>query len=132
MIEFYDDEHERSFQTICKKMKCLECYQLSMAYLLALDIVLREHIEDVFDFEENCIRPDALHKGWQTGTSRRTIRLAFNLWNGYAYEGETYIDKDGYENDLPSTNYTPAEIFCCNCNYAPYYWQAIQIRFERV
>lgn len=95
-------------------------YRSAVAYLIALDCVLYEHMQDVFDFDEGVILPDCLHKGWQTGTSMKTTRLAFNLWNGYSYEPKE---------ETPSSYYTPNEIFCCG-QYAPYYWQAIKLRFE--
>lgn len=114
---FIDDKHEILFNTIGGRMRKQDCYHLAMAYLLALDSELRKHYTEVFDFDADGIKINALNKGWQTGTSAKTTRLALNLWNGYCYE----------ENGLPSKNYTPAEIF--NSKYAPYYWQAVKIRF---
>ena len=128
-IRFEDDEHEHKFDEICRKMKHLDCYHLSLAYLLSLDKVLREHTDEVFDFQEDGIKREGLHKGFQTGTSMKTTRLAFNLWNGCCSDGQNYTDKYGYEMELPSCYYTPEQIFSCT-DYAPYYWQAIQIRFE--
>jgi hypothetical protein len=51
----------------------------------------------------------------------------FNLWNGCHSDGETYTDRHGEEVELPSYRYTVDEIF--NCSYAPYYWQAIRLRY---
>ena len=99
---FHDEHHETAYNDICSRMKYLDCYHRSLAYL---------------------------HKAFQTGTSMKTTRLAFNLWNGCYDDGETYTNKDGYETELPSSYYTPDQIFN-NAEYAPYYWQAIQIRFE--
>lgn len=126
---FYDEQHETTYNEVCSRMKYLDCYHRSLAYLLALDSVLREHIEAVYDFQEDVIKIEGLSKGFQTGTSKKTTRLAFNLWNGCYDEGEEYTDKDGYKVPLPSSYYTPDQIFCCT-EYAPYYWQAIQVRFE--
>lgn len=128
-MKFRDDKHKQLYNEICSRMNHLDCYHRSLAYLISLDMVLREHIEDVYDFQENHIKLEGLSKGFHTGTSMKTIRLAFNLWNGFSSDGETYIDKNGYESDLPSGYYTPEQIFCCR-DYAPYYWQAIKIRFE--
>ena len=125
---FSDKSHETAYNEICSRMNYLDYYHRSLAYLLALDKVLREHIEAVYDFQEDGIKRDGLHKGFQTGTSKKTTRLAFNLWNGCCDDGEIYTDKDGYKIDLPSRYYAPDEIF--SCSYAPYYWQTIQIRFE--
>ena len=120
-IIFKDKEHEKRYTSICTKMKYLDEFHRSTAYLLSLDEVCRKHISDIFDFEEDAIIPEGLHENWQTGTSRKTTRLMFNLWNGYNSEGEPL------EEEQPSGNYTPDNIF--SCSYAPYYWQAIRLRF---
>ena len=97
------------------------------AYLLALNEDCRSHINDLYDFEERVILPEGLDQDWQTHTSLKTTRLAFNLFNGYCYDGQTYTDTEGYKNDLPSQYYCPVHLFACN--YAPYYWEAIKIRY---
>ncbi len=122
MIEFYNSEHFDKYCVVRKKMggSDRDPYRAAVAYLIALDRVMYEHMQDVFNFAEGVIKPQCLTKGWQTGTSMKTTRLAFNLWNGYCIEGEE---------DTPSSYYTPEEIFCSG-EYAPYYWQAIRLRFE--
>lgn len=121
-ILFYNEEHENYFYKFVKMFgDKLDEYRITVAYLLSLDKVCRKHYEDIFDFEEQVIKPDGLRCAWQTGTSTRTTRLLFNLWNGYQSEGEPL------EEEKPSTNYTPEKIF--SCGYAPYYWQAIKLRF---
>ena len=128
-IRFEDDEHEQKFDEICRKMRCLDSYHTAVAYLFALDTACREHLDDVFDFGGDGIKPDGLHKGWQTSTSRRVTHLAFNLWNGYCYDGETYTDKQGYETDLPSAEYTPDNIFCDGL--AEYFFEAVRLRYPQ-
>lgn len=71
---FHDEQHENAYNDICSRMKYLDCYHRSLAYLLALDTVLREHTEAVFDFQEDGIKRDGLHKGFQTGTSMGSCR----------------------------------------------------------
>lgn len=124
---FADDKHWECFTSIINQMQQSDVYHMSMAYLLALDTVTRQHVPEIFDFSEDCIKLEGLDKPWQTGTSLNTTRLAFNLWNGCCTDGETYTDSEGYTADLPSGNYSVADIF--SCSYAPYYWQAIKIRF---
>lgn len=116
---FDGNEHWLTFTEILNKMKKSDVYHISVAYLLALDTVTRQHVNDVFDFGEDCIRLESLEKPWQTGTSRKTTRLAFNLWNG--------CHSDSGDTDQSCRLYAVDEIFCCQ--YAPYYWQAFQIRF---
>lgn len=115
---YHDAGHKAAYSALGAQMRYLDCYHRALAYLLALDEVLREHVPDVFDFEADCIKPDALRRAWQTGTSICTTRLAFNVWNGFAGDDED-----------DASNYTPEQIFSRR-EYAPYYWQAIRIRFE--
>lgn len=96
----------------------------ALFYLLAMDGVTRKHINDIFDFSEHCIKPrELLSAAWQTDTSRKTVRLAFNLFNGIC------SDRGGDGEPIPDTGeyYSPREIFACS--YAPYYIQAIKIRY---
>ena len=126
---FKDNKHESYFYHFIDKMKLRHSdpERVALAYLLALNEDCRSHINDLYDFEERVILPEGLEQEWQTHTSLKTTRLAFNLYNGYCYDGQTYKGSDGYEMDLPSRYFTPVEIFCCS--YAPYYWQAIKIRY---
>lgn len=116
---FNDKKHETLYSELCSRMKYLDCYHRSVAYLLALDNVVREHISDVFDFQEDIIIRSAFRHGWQTGTSRCTVSLMFNLWNGYT--GESPEDANGFTVD---------SIFSGSYSYAPFYWQAIKLRYE--
>lgn len=127
-MKFRDSEHESVYNELLSTMRKSDVYHIAVAYLLALDSVCREHIEDVFDIKEDVIIRSGLHKGWQTGTSLRTCRLAFNLWNGCSSDGEElYKDADGYENELPSSLYTPDSLFCGE--YLAYYLEAVRLRF---
>lgn len=95
---FYDEEHEDKFTKLCKKMPYLDGYHLSLAYLLTMDNVLRNHIGALYDVKKDVIIFEGLNKPFQTSASSKTTRLAFNLWNGSVYESadpETYINKDG-------------------------------------
>lgn len=110
MIEFRNIEHEKKFYGILQIMKSNDCYHQAVAYLISLDTVCRQHIADMFDFSEDIIKPESLNQPWQTGTSKKTTRLMFNLWNSFSDEQTT-----------------PENIFACS--YAPYYWQAIKLRY---
>ena len=126
-MTFYDKSHQTLFTNITQRMKKIDCYHIAVAYLISLDSVCREHLEDIFDFKNDFIKPECLHFGWQTDTSKKTLRLAFNLWNGCCSDGDTYTDKDGHRSPLPSGNYAVDSIFCST--YAPYYWEAVKLRY---
>ena len=114
-------------RSILDMMPYSDIERKALAYLFALDMVCFEHIRELYDFSDNRILLSGLDKGWQTGTSGRTTRLAFNLYNSHCSDGETYIGSDGIEESLPSAYYSPAYLFCCE--YAKYYVEALKIRF---
>ena len=120
-MQFRDTKHEEIFNELCEKMRYSDTYHQSLAYLIALDSVCREHISEIFNVDEDGIEPSCINRAWQTSTSRRTTRLAFNLWNGTTAD----ITSDGEEYN--SNLYAVDEIFCCE--YAPYYWQSIKLRY---
>ena len=126
-IKFRDEQHEQNYNFILDMMPYSDIERKALAYLFALDTVCFEHIRDLYNFSDNRIMLSGLDKGWQTGTSTRTTRLAFNLYNSYCSDGETYIGSDGIEDNLPSACYSPAYLFCCE--YAKYYAEALKIRF---
>ena len=82
----------------------------------------RGHYKTIFDPVRKEINIEGLNKGWQTGTSMKITRLAFNLWNGM-----TYDSRESLEGNKVSPYYAVDEIFCCG--YAPYFYQAIKLRY---
>ena len=126
-IKFRNTTHETNYHFIRTLMKRSDIERKVLAYLFSLDVVCCIHIREIYDFDENTIIPNALDKEWQTSTSRKTTRLAFNLFNGCCSDGETYIGSDTFEELLPSAYFTPVNLFCCE--YAPYYIEALKMRF---
>ena len=49
--------------------------------------------------------------------------MALNLWN----HSIMYDSEEDLKNGHISSAYAPSEIFCCS--YAPYFWEAIKIRY---
>lgn len=74
----------------------------------------KEHLE----FFNNCLA----YPGIQTGTSKKVTRLAFNLFNGAVCDSD-----EDFENNRVSPYYAVDEIFCCGL--APYFYQAIKLRY---
>ena len=126
-IKFKDKDHELNYLSLFQEMKKQTSAHQAVAYLLALDPICFLHCRELYDFREGHTIPRGLDKGWHTGTSGRTTRLAFNLYNSHCSDGETYIGSDSTENSLPSAYYSPAYLFCCE--YAKYYVEALKIRF---
>ena len=126
---FKNKDHELNYDFLLQTMDRVTSNRQAVAYLLALDPISFEHCRELYDFHEDKTIPEGLEKAWHTSSSRRTTRLAFNLFNGHFSDGETYIGSDGFEEMLPSRFYTPYTFF--NCEDAPYYVEAVKIRFEK-
>lgn len=125
-ILFCDEAHYNFFVKKAKEFTAsggrLDSYSRSLFYLFGVCADTRQHIGELFCMKERIICLDALEHGWQTGTSRKITRLAFNLWNGHGYECES----DGAQNSL-SPYFLPDEIFCC-C-FQEFFFEAIRLRF---
>lgn len=124
-IEFKNEKHKQNYQGIFIKMKCKNCVYQTAAYLMSLaDLVP----EDVFDFEDNSIKPEGLYAPWQTAPKQKATRLMFNLWNDYCND----IDESGKW--ATSSTYTAYELFCgttaADRRLQKYFFEAIRIRFN--
>lgn len=122
-MKFIDKEHENFFYGTAKRYKenggSVDCYVTPMFYLMGLSADTRRQFGTLFNLKERVILQEGLHAGWQTGTSMKICRLAFNLWNGYCYEAD--------EEDKVSDRYVTDNIFCCS--YAEYFFEAIRLRY---
>lgn len=124
-ICFRDEQHREFYLGCIEQANCngvpVDVYFKSFVYLCGLCPEIRQHFSDLFDWSpaSRGICLDSLEKGWQTGTSRKVTRLAFNLWNGWCRENET--------DEQASCLYAPDEIFCCG--YQEYFFEALRLRF---
>lgn len=115
---FRNRKHNNEFALLVKRMNAEnDVYKLALAYLFTADTVCSEHIEELYNFEDDCIEPTAINYSWQTSTSLKTTRLAYNLYTGsslWCPEDEIY-------------RLSVVDIFCCEL--ASYYLEAVKIRY---
>lgn len=127
-ILFADATHYQFFRHQSRRLRetgyASDVYSRSLLYVLGVCAETRNHFAELFDLQEHGIRLDGQSCGWQTGTSRKVTRLAFNLWNGCIYDGE-----EEAEQGTVSSLYAVDELFCCA--FQPYFLEAIQIRFPQ-
>ena len=100
-------------------------YHKALCYCLGINDDTRRNANRIYDFKTGCVKTECLHEGWQTSGSVKVVRMAFNLY----CNGTPSVDdcKDAEEQINECRQYTVEELFCCA--YAPYFWQAIQIRY---
>lgn len=103
---FANEDHKNNYKKLMKHIDkgCHESERIqAMVYLLALFETIKPGFsKTVFDFKNLLIKPNVLEESWQTSSTRRTILLAFNLFNdhpatiqeifGYSYWDEFYLE----------------------------------------
>lgn len=121
---FYNSEHEDFYNEKLQLLSSKDVYRESMFYLLGLTEETRNHFHKIYDVKEKLIKTEVFNDAWQTSTTLIITRLAFNLYNGYVGYNEG-------ENEETANNYAVDNIFCRK-EFAPYFYEAIKIRFEMI
>ena len=126
-IKFMNEKHEERYNEVLARMGKPDVYRKSAAYLIALDSECYKHIDSLYDFGENAIKPyGALELAWQTSTSSHTTRLMFNLWNGCS----TDFDRE-FEAEKGSEKYYSVEHIFTSC-LGYWYFKAIKLRYPKL
>lgn len=129
-INFKDLKHKEFYiMNVLDVKPELDVYNKSLIYLLGLSEDTRNHFNNIYDVEKREINIEELNAPWQTSGSLAITRLAFNLFNGFAG-----LDIEDTENNEESRitdkkKFAVDNIFCYR-EYAPYFYEAIKIRFE--
>ncbi len=124
-IAFISDAHEKFYNEKLKECRTQDVYHKALCYCLGISADTRNHVNDIYDFQTGYVKPECLHEGWQTSGSVKVVRMAFNLYCNGTPSVDDYRRKD--EQLRECRQYTVEELFCCA--YAPFFWQAIQIRY---
>lgn len=87
-IRFKDREHLAFYNMVLKQTRKDDPYHKAFFYVVGISSDTRNNIQKIFDFEEDCIRPDCINDGWLstsgmggilTDTQRRMIFLTASL-----------------------------------------------------
>lgn len=124
-IIFNGKEHEEFYIKYLSKCQYQDEYHRSLLYSLGISSDTRNHINEIFDYRRNCIKPECINSGWQTSGSLKIVRLAFNLYNNGIPTAMEIEDPDKRLDE--SRCYAVDDIFCCS--YAKYLMQAVEIRY---
>ncbi len=116
-LMFKDTAHRDFFFTEIKHCP-QDCYYLPLLYLIGLTATTRQHFPAIYQPGDG-IQPEVFAEGWQTSTSFKILRLAFNLFNDCC--------SDTYEESQNADCYCVSEIFATP--YAPYFIEAIRLRY---
>ncbi len=109
-IPFVSDEHKRFFYGCLEKATNYDEYHQALFYIMGISEITRNALPEWFDFSEDSIKIECLKADWQTGSTQRLTRLAFNLWNDFD-DGST----------------TPYDLF--DCVFGKYMLVGVQLRY---
>lgn len=116
---FKDNQHHSFFlKNIESTHSEKDPYRRALFYALGLTKETRKYVNRLYDFEENGIRIEGLEDPWQTGTTMRICRLAFNLYNGSCAE---------FDESERTAKYTPYWLF--GGDLTIYMLEAVKVRF---
>ena len=122
---FEDEKHLEFFEKTMQKLRNQDCYYRALVYTLGMCDDTRGNFDTLFDMNEECIRRDGFFAGWQTGSSTKVTRLAFNLFQD---RPSTAYGEDGAPDDFNECKrYSVSDIFCCS--FAPLFIEAIRLRY---
>lgn len=124
-IIFISEAHEKFYYEKLKEVRYQDVYHKALCYCLGINDDTRRNANNIYDFKTGCVKTECLHEGWQTSGSVKVVRMAFNLYCNGTPSVDDYKDAEEQINEC--RQYTVEELFCCA--YAPYFWQAIQIRY---
>lgn len=131
-MKFMSDVHEKFVNECCERARNKDCYHRALFYVLGLTEDCRKNIDLLYDWSDGCVMPIVGAKyGWITGTDRRIIRLAYNLYNGGC---PTAFDIENPEEMLDETmEYLPSNIFGGLIGeLVEYCFEGVRIRYELV
>ncbi len=119
---FKDQNHKNFYiNSLNKAQKLGDPYYESLFYILGLTETTKKHIDSIYDFDEDLIQPETVFRQpWQTSTSLRAVRMAYNLFNGF----NGIICEEMYDDP---EKYTPSNLFCCELG--GYFYEALTIRY---
>ena len=124
-INFISEAHEKFYYEKLKEVRYQDVYHKALCYCLGISDDTRRNVDSIYDFKTGCVKTECLHEGWQTRGSMKVVRMAFNLYCNGTPSVDDYTKTEEQVNEC--RQYTVEDLFCCA--YAPFFWQAIQIRY---
>ena len=122
-IIFADDRHKSFYMSRSQQLRP-DVYLKSLIYTLGMCYDTRRNFDVIFDTELREINPDAINEPWQTGSSLKVTRLAFQLFT----DNTPSAFNNGSVNFKECKRYCVSDIF--SCSFAPYFVEAVRLRYH--
>jgi uncharacterized protein YcaQ len=122
-IRFADEAHRAFYIKHSQKLKP-DVYLRSLIYTIGICHDTRRNFDSIYDAKKRVIIKNAICQPWQTGTSLKVTRLAFQLFTDST--PTAFMDE---QDDIDECKrYSVSDIFCCS--FAPYFFEAISLRYR--
>lgn len=117
-IRFNHETHRRFYHRMLRRSGQRKIpAACALFYVLGIGKETRNHIDELYDWEQRTIRPDALYAHWQTDQSICTTLFAFHLCTGYTAKTYAHL-------------LTPHALL--SGNFAPLYIEALKLRYPEL
>lgn len=123
-------ESEEHYSFYIEKVEKLnpDAYLRALIYAVGICPDTRRRWQSFYDEADRSIKPEVINEGWQTGTTYKITRLAYQLFTDGTPTAVTYDEKDSPTEDFKEcSQYSVSDIFCCE--YAPFFVEAIKLRY---
>ena len=93
---YVNDAHQKFFMRMCLNFHFIEysdIYRCALFYCIGATETSRNHINEIYDFEEGSIHPECLRSPWQTSTSWKMILLGFDLYHNGPVDNSIAFDR---------------------------------------
>lgn len=122
-MQFNGLEHEEFY----KQHETNDVYRNCLWYLIGVSETTRSHVNDIYDFDEHCIKPEVFNAGWMTSSTSALIRLAFDLYHSDPVLSDDNLDNEKKETEL--TLYSVSNIFSRLNEWRIYALEAIAMMY---
>ena len=81
-MKFNGESHKVFYEKYGSEYSGSDRQRQVLFYLLGVSDTTRCCIQEIYDFDNHCVIPEALSAGWQTSSTSALTRLAFDLFHG--------------------------------------------------
>jgi len=120
---FADDEHLAFYNEQSIRLNP-DCCLKALVYALGICSDTRRRFNSIYNIKDKCIVPNTLHSEWQTGSSLKAMRLAFQLFTDST--PSVFLKPSAPDVD-ECKRYSVSDVF--SCSLAPYFVEAIKLRY---
>ncbi|MDO4325372.1 MAG: DUF6075 family protein [bacterium] len=107
---FISDAHEKFYYEKLKEVRYRDAYHKALCYCLGNSDDTRRNVYRIYDLKTGYVKTECLHEGWQTSSSVKVVRMAFDL---YCNGTPSVFDYEDAEEQVDECRWYSAETIVC-------------------